>query len=92
MARDEKARRTRAPPEEGDGGGVTGADPAALNLVGARKVFREPVYGHGDVFPLPYPVDDGFPHAITSLCSRRSRQRVHRRRCLHQQEHGTIWA
>ena len=69
VARDEKARRTRAPPEEGDGGGVTGADPAAVNLLGARKVFREPVYGRGDVFPLPYPVDDGFPHAISSLCS-----------------------
>ncbi|CAE7560259.1 UPF1 [Symbiodinium sp. CCMP2592] len=91
-ARGEKARRTRAPPEQGDGDRVTGADPGSVNLLGARKVFREPVHFHGDVFPLPCPVDDGFPHNVSSLCSRRSRQRVQRRRCLHQREYGTIWA
>ena len=91
-ARGEKAGRIRARPEWGDGGGVTGAGPATVGVLGARKVFREPIHFHGDVFPLPCPVDDGFPHDVSSLCSRRSRQRVQRRRCLHQREYGTIWA
>ena len=71
---------------------MTGADPAAVNIFGARRVFREPLHSHGDVFPLPWPVDEGFPHNLSSLCSRRSRQRVQRRRVLHIRERGTVWA
>ena len=46
----------------------------------------------GDVFPLPLPRDCGYAGDVQLLRSRRSRQRVVKRRTLGEREVGTVWA
>ena len=60
--------------------------------LGADDFSHEPLQRWGDVFPIPLPVDGGFGGSEASLSSRRSRQRVHKRRTLVDRARGTAWA
>ena len=57
-----------------------------------EEIFHEPVGRHGDLFPLPLPADTGFAGVASDLDSRRSRQRVCKRRMLVDRPRGTVWA
>ena len=57
-----------------------------------EEIFHEPVGRHGDLFPLPLPADTGFAGVVSDLGSRRSRQRVRKRRMLVDRSRGTVWA
>ena len=69
-----------------------GAEMEGEPFLGANQFSREPVRRFGDLLPLPLPLDDGFQGPLFELNSRRSRQRVQRRRLLHQREVETVMA
>ena len=73
-----------ASPPAGRGGGAGNFD--------AGKVLHQPWERHGDLFPLPLPVDPWYDGATSLLGSRRARQRVARRRKLHADECETVRA
>ena len=80
------------PPDKAEGGGGEGAATSVRNVFSTSEFSKGPLSRFGDVFPLPIPVDDGFAGCVSGLASRRSRQRVHRRRTLMDRERGTVWA
>ena len=80
------------PPDEAVGWGSEGAVASVQNGFSTNEFSKGPLSRFGDVFPLPVPVDDGFAGCESDLASRRSRQRVHRRRTLMDRERGTVWA
>lgn len=61
-------------------------------VLGAKQFSQEPEARFGDLFPLPLPADQGYGGSLADLSSRRSRQRVHRRRLLLSQERSTVGA
>ena len=92
MARATKETRQRAPPEAGGRLGRDSAVAWAGDLFSAAKFSNGPWERFGDVFPLPLPRDLGYAGDVHSLRSRRSRQRVHKRRTLVDRERGSVWA
>ncbi|CAE7763388.1 NHX3 [Symbiodinium sp. CCMP2456] len=58
----------------------------------STEEFSMPQDRFGDVFPLPLPRDCGYAGDVQWLRSRRSRQRVVKRRTLGEREVGTVWA
>ena len=87
-----RTRQGRKPPEEGDGLGAASANIEAESFSSTDQVFHETLARHGDVFPLPLPDDQWFAGRVRDLDSRRSRQRVHKRRMLVDRSRGTVWA
>ena len=71
---------------------MEGARVAACPDSGTNKFSHPPHHRFGDLFPLPRSVDEGYAGELNLLGSRRSRQRVHRRRTLVDRERGSIWA
>ena len=61
-------------------GGSEGAAATATRAFSAASFSKEPRRCFGEVFPLPVPAEKGFPGPVGELRSRRSRQRVARRR------------
>ena len=75
------------------GWGVHGAGHPEQVLLGATQFSNEPEAHFGDLFPLPLPTDFGYPGRIEDLGSRRSQQRVaKRRRRLLGKERSTVEA
>ena len=64
----------------------------AESFLSTGEVFHEPLARHGDPFPLPLPSDQCFAGRVGDLSSRRSRQRVCKRRMLVNRSRGTVWA
>ena len=71
-----------AQPPSGRGGRAESFD--------AGKVFHQPWERHGDLFPLPLPVDPWYDGHTSVLGSSRAKQRVARRRKLHADECETV--
>ena len=61
-------------------------------FLGANQFSNEPRGQHGDLFPMPLPVDHGFPGEVGGISSRRARQRVQKRRLLLLREAETVRA
>ena len=57
-----------------------------------NQFSNEPRGQHGDLFPMPLPVDHGFPGEVGGISSRRARQRVQKRRLLLSREAETVRA
>lgn len=74
------------------GWGVHGAGHPEQVLLGATQFSNEPEAHFGDLFPLPLPTDFGYPGRIEDLGSRRSQQRVAKRRSLLGKERSTVEA
>ena len=85
-------KRVRAPPEQGGGLGREGALPQAADPFSASQFSNGPIGRFGDLFPLPLPADGVYLGELHSLRSRRSRQRVGRRRALLQRKVETVRA
>ena len=72
--------------------GAVGAGPRVESCLGADRFSQGPHERFGDLFPLPPPDLCGCAGDVRLLRSRRSKQRVGRRRTLADREFGTIWA
>ena len=59
---------------------------------GTRDFPNGPKARHGDLLPLPLPEDNGFSGQLGEIHSRRSQQRVSRRRKLFEDVEDSIWA
>ena len=73
-------------------GGREGAATASSRDFSVRQFSQEPRRCFGDVFPLPIPAEKGYSGPVGLLRSRRSRQRVSRRRQSFLDEVDTISA
>ena len=80
------------PPEEETSLGMEGAYAETCPDFSTKQFSKQPSYRFGDLFPLPVSTDEGYAGDLNLLGSRRSRQRVHKRRTLVDRECGSIWA
>lgn len=79
----ESPEKKRPPPIEGAG--------RRCELPFSTTMFSNaPLQRFGDLFPLPLPRDDGYVGDVSALHSRRSRQRVQKRRLLVSREIETV--
>lgn len=73
-------------------GSWVGTTSSPAEVFGAKKFSDGPVARHGDVLPLPMPIDYGFAGEVYELNSRRSQKRVAKRRRDMQDAKDTVWA
>ena len=92
VAEAEEAKSLHRIPEEEDSSTDGGVLVEEVPDFFADKFSPHPWERRGDVFPLPLPSDDHFCGPLWHLNSRRSRQRVHRRRTLFSREQETVSA
>ena len=70
------ARTLAAPPEWGMSLGLEGAQAETHSDFSTKQFSKQPSAKFGDLFPLPFPSDEGYAGGLGSLGSRRARQRV----------------